>query len=207
MSAFLQHSKRLVLATALFLGASSVLWAFDPTVYMHIRGLLNRGDVQESIVQALKQVKKEKKKWQKKTIFNSRPRYRNSCILWSILFIPTSITVAPSFTISSVTNFAFPIAAINISACLVISFKFLVFEWHTVTVAFLFKQHCINGFPTILLLPIITVFAPSVGILYSSNISLENCSFASISARKGLIFFWTEIPLLRRGRWRAKSED
>ena len=60
MSAFLQHSKRLVLATALFLGASSVLWAFDPTVYMHIRGLLNRGDVQESIVQALKQVKKEK---------------------------------------------------------------------------------------------------------------------------------------------------
>lgn len=60
MSAFLQHSKRLVLATALFLGASSVLWAFDPTVYMHIRGLLSRGDVQESIVQALKQVKKEK---------------------------------------------------------------------------------------------------------------------------------------------------
>ena len=42
--------------------------------------------------------------------------------------IPTSITVAPSFTMSAVTNFGFPIAAISMSACFVISFRFFVFE-------------------------------------------------------------------------------
>lgn len=39
---------------------SSVLWAFDPTTYMQIRGLLSSGNVQESIVQTQKQIKKDK---------------------------------------------------------------------------------------------------------------------------------------------------
>lgn len=76
----------------------------------------------------------------------------------SFLFIPTSITTAPSFTISSVTKCGLPTAAINISAFLVIAFISLVFEWQIVIVAFLLSKHCNNGFPTILLLPIITTF-------------------------------------------------
>jgi len=87
----------------------------------------------------------------------------------STLLIPTSITTAFSFTISAVTKFDFPMADIRISAFFDISFKFLVFEWQVVTVAFLFKQQCINGFPTILLLPNITTFFPHKSILYSSN--------------------------------------
>jgi len=71
----------------------------------------------------------------------------------SFLFIPTSITVAPSFTISAVTNLDLPIATNNMSACFVMLSKFFVFEWHIVTVAFLFNKHCAKGFPTILLLP------------------------------------------------------
>ena len=46
----------------------------------------------------------------------------------SSLFIPTSITIAPSFTNYDVINFGFPIAETKISAFFVISFKFFVFE-------------------------------------------------------------------------------
>ena len=70
-------------------------------------------------------------------------------------------------------NFDFPMAAIKMSALFVCSFKSLVFEWHTVTVAFLFKQHCINGFPTILLLPIITSSFPVKSILFTCYCNLK----------------------------------
>ena len=56
------------------------------------------------------------------------------------------------------------------SACFVMLSKFFVFEWHIVTVAFLFNKHCAKGFPTILLLPITTACFPSISISYSSNI-------------------------------------
>ena len=46
----------------------------------------------------------------------------------SFLLIPTSITTALFFTISSVTNFGFPIAQTIISACFVISLIFCVLE-------------------------------------------------------------------------------
>ena len=78
--------------------------------------------------------------------------------------------IPPDFTISAVTKFAFPIADINISASFAFCARFCVLEWHDVTVAFLFRQQCINGFPTILLLPNITTFFPVKSILYSSNI-------------------------------------
>ncbi len=45
---------------------------------------------------------------------------------FSSRFMPTSITTAPSLTISAVTNFALPTAATSISAYLVISARFLV---------------------------------------------------------------------------------
>ena len=83
----------------------------------------------------------------------------------SLKFIPTSISIAPSFISSFFKNFALPIAIITISALFVSSERFLVFEWQTVTVAF-FASNCgINGFPTILLLPTTTTFFPSKSIL------------------------------------------
>ena len=81
---------------------------------------------------------------------------------FSSLSIPTSITAAPSFTNSLVTNFAFPIAATRISACFVMLFKSFVCEWQMVTVPFSRRRSIPIGFPTILLLPIITQCFPSI---------------------------------------------
>jgi len=50
--------------------------------------------------------------------------------------IPTSITTAPGFTKSAVTNPGRPIAAISTSACLARDGRSKVREWQTVTVAF-----------------------------------------------------------------------
>jgi len=88
----------------------------------------------------------------------------------SVLFIPTSITTAPSFTIVSFIYLGFPRAATRISALFVIWCIFFVLEWHIVTVAFFANKHCASGFPTILLLPTTTAFFPSISIPYSSNI-------------------------------------
>ena len=54
----------------------------------------------------------------------------------ALRFIPTSITIAPSFTISAVTKRALPIATTRISASLVTSARLCVLEWQTVTVPF-----------------------------------------------------------------------
>ena len=48
--------------------------------------------------------------------------------------VPTSRTTAPSFTMSAVTKFGCPMAAIRMSAVRQISFRFFVRLWHTVTV-------------------------------------------------------------------------
>ena len=56
---------------------------------------------------------------------NFQPRVR---VLSVTRVVPTSITTAPSFTISAVMNSGFPNAATKISAFLQISFKFLVLE-------------------------------------------------------------------------------
>ncbi len=84
--------------------------------------------------------------------------------------MPTSTTITPSLTISAVINFGFPTATIRISAVFVISLKFLVFEWQTVTVPFAFMRSCAIGLPTMLLLPTTTQFFPSISMLYSFNI-------------------------------------
>lgn len=54
----------------------------------------------------------------------------------STALIPTSITTAPGFSQSPLTNSAFPAAATKMSASLVISAGFGVCECTTVTVAF-----------------------------------------------------------------------
>src|SRR3989339_312074 len=95
----------------------------------------------------------------------------------STLVIPTSITTAPSFTISPLRKPGTPSAAIIISAFSVCSFRFLVRLWHIVTVqspGFAFNESKFAiGFPTILLRPIITQCFPDVSTPYlisSSNI-------------------------------------
>ncbi len=79
-------------------------------------------------------------------------------------FMPTSIITAPSFTIFSVTKCAFPTSEIMTSAFLVKVAKSLVLEWAIVTVASRPKRTAANGFPTITLRPIITVFLPAISI-------------------------------------------
>ena len=90
--------------------------------------------------------------------------------------MPISITTAPGFTISAVTKLGLPIAAMRMSACFVISVMFFVFEWHNVTVAFAPFFFCIRsaaiGFPTILLLPIMTACFPSGLIFDLASISI-----------------------------------
>ena len=62
----------------------------------------------------------------------------------SLRFIPTSMRIAPSFTISAVTVFTLPTALTIISAPRQISARFLVLEWQIVTVPF----SCINSIAT-----------------------------------------------------------
>src|SRR5207247_1265694 len=50
-------------------------------------------------------------------------------------FTPTSMTTAPGFTMSPVTNSGLPIATMRMSACRVTALMSRVREWHTVTVA------------------------------------------------------------------------
>ena len=79
--------------------------------------------------------------------------------------MPTSTTTTPSLTMSAVMDIGFPIAATRMSACNVISDRFFVRVWHTVTVAFDPGRRCINklarGLPTMLLRPQTTTLHPS----------------------------------------------
>ncbi len=85
----------------------------------------------------------------------------------SVRLVPTSMTAAPGLTMSGVTNFGLPIAAIRISACLVIDGRSLVRLWQSVTVAFapLFAWESMidSGRPTIWLRPSTTACCPSTG--------------------------------------------
>jgi hypothetical protein len=73
------------------------------------------------------------------------------------------------FVISGVTKCGIPVAQIIISAQSVNSSRLGVRELQTVTVAPAFIHRRARGFPTILLLPIITIFFHESEILYSEN--------------------------------------
>lgn len=60
MNGFLHHSRRSLLSIIVYCCANSLLWAFDPAVYMQIRAKWSSGEVQASIEQINKQLKKEK---------------------------------------------------------------------------------------------------------------------------------------------------
>ena len=68
-------------------------------------------------------------------------------------FMPQSITTAPGLIHSPGTKHGFPIATTKISAVFTIDVKFVVFEWHTVTVQCFHFSSSDIGVPTILLLP------------------------------------------------------
>jgi len=85
------------------------------------------------------------------------------------------------FIISFVTIFGFPTADTTISAIIVYSLIFLVFELQTVTVAHSFMKSIDKGFPTILLLQIITTFFHTSEILYCSRSLLIHFGVHEIS--------------------------
>ena len=86
--------------------------------------------------------------------------------------MPTSMTTAPSFTISAVINFGLPMAATKISARLHSSKRSFVLLWQTVTVASALRRSSAMGRPTILLLPTTTARLPATGILLRESISM-----------------------------------
>ncbi len=83
---------------------------------------------------------------------------------FSSRFIPTSITIAPSLTISAVMNFALPTAATRMSARRQTSLRFFVLLWQIVTVPFSWRRSIACGLPTILLLPTTTHSLPHTSI-------------------------------------------
>ena len=111
-------------------------------------------------------------------------------LLLASLWIPTSITVAPSFTYDASIIFGFPIATIRISASLQISFKFFVLEWQIVTVAFSRSIRSAIGLPTILLLPITTQCFPSI------SISEEGCGWIPSGERWQPVYWKTGIRIV-----------
>ena len=78
----------------------------------------------------------------------------------SMRLMPTSMTIAPSFTMSAVTNFGLPMATTRISALAASYFRFFVREWQMVTVPFFCSSSIAIGFPTMLLLPMTTHCLP-----------------------------------------------
>ena len=92
--------------------------------------------------------------------FETSSKSTSPTIPESVLLMPTSITIAPFFTQSPLTNFGLPTAAIIISALLHSSFKSFVLECVIVTVQFSFYNNSAMGLPFKFDLPIITACLP-----------------------------------------------
>ena len=77
---------------------------------------------------------------------------------------PTSITTAPLFTMSAVTVLTRPVQTMSMSACFVKEARSFVPVWQIVTVQLYSRRvkRTASGFPTILLRPTTTAWAPSV---------------------------------------------
>ena len=108
-----------------------------------------------------------------------------------ILFIPTSITTAPSFTISSLIRYGTPAATTRISASFVCDLRSFVSIWHIVGVAHSFKKRRLIGFPTISLCPTMVTSFPFMGISYLFIISMTPAGVAG--TRKSC--FATRLPI------------
>src|SRR6476620_3368997 len=80
----------------------------------------------------------------------------------SVRLTPTSMTVAPGFTMSPVIISGRPTAAIRMSASRVTAGRSRVREWQTVTVALRCRSRSATGLPTMSDRPTTTAFAPSI---------------------------------------------
>ena len=106
--------------------------------------------------------------------FSSRPSQRTSpqSFPFSSTLIPTSMRTAPSFKNDASSIFAFPAAATRISASWQTAFRFSVFVWQIVTVAFSFNISMDSGRPTTMLRPTITARFPVIGRLNAFRTSI-----------------------------------
>ena len=101
----------------------------------------------------------------------------------------TSMTTAPSFTISGVTRPTRPTADTRMSASRVMAASPGVLEWQTVTVPSCWSSSMAMGLPTILLRPSTTHRLPRTGMPYSRSISMTP---AGVHGRN------TGSPIIRR---------
>ena len=99
---------------------------------------------------------------------------------FSSRLIPISIAIPPG--LSSVMRLGFPTAEMTISALEVIWFRFYVFEWQRVIVAFLLRSRWNRGRPTRELLPTMTTLFPETLILCSSRILRTPAGVQGISS-------------------------
>jgi hypothetical protein len=96
--------------------------------------------------------------------------------------MPTSMMVAPGWTISGVMNPARPMAATRMSAWRVIAPRSRVFEWQMVTVAFWLSSSIAAGLPTMSLRPTTTACRPLMGISLRLRISIIPAGVQGASA-------------------------
>mmetsp|Transcript_20702 Transcript_20702/g.52420 ORF Transcript_20702/g.52420 Transcript_20702/m.52420 type:complete len:256 (+) Transcript_20702:122-889(+) len=113
----------------------------------------------------------------------------------SMEWMPTSITTAPSLIMSPVTYFGLPMAATRMSALRVWAGMSVVWEWHTVTVAFSFIRQRAMGRPTILDRPSTTAFLPFISTpdRLSSSMQPKGVQGTNSGSRP----FCARLPVLR----------
>src|SRR5947209_2620523 len=113
--------------------------------------------------------------------FGSSPKYSRNFFLSITRLIPTSMTVAPGFTISGVTMAGFPIAATRISAIRVHAERSTVRLWQTITVAWLLINIIATGLPTMSLRPSTTAQRPAISIPLRCSISITPVGVHGVS--------------------------
>mmetsp|Transcript_44982 Transcript_44982/g.97711 ORF Transcript_44982/g.97711 Transcript_44982/m.97711 type:complete len:200 (+) Transcript_44982:163-762(+) len=91
----------------------------------------------------------------------------------STALIPTSMTTQPGLSQSPLTISALPRAAMTMSALRTFSFKSLVLEWQTVTVAFIDWSSAATGIPTIFERPSTTASKPLTFTLLRCRSSMQ----------------------------------
>ena len=110
----------------------------------------------------------------------------------SIVFMPTSTTVAPGLTNAGVTKPARPIATTRMSAVAATRGRSAVREWQIVTVALACRSISAIGLPTMSLRPITTACRPATGMSERRSISITPAGVHERSVAR----FWTSRPTL-----------
>ena len=120
-----------------------------------------------------------------------------------MVFMPTSMTVAPGLTKSRVIMPARPMAATRMSARRQTPGRSCVFEWQTVTVALALISSMAAGLPTMSLRPTTTASRPAIGMLLRLRISItpagvHGTSPVPLRRKESHIHGMKAIDILRR---------